>query len=113
MLSGRAAGTGGWDRWRGLRYGPVEDGQQAQRAAGVDVVALVTSAGGLDALSAVLGQLPPDLPAAVVVQQHLSGRGSQLVAILRRRTGHRVEWAEDGAGAVVTAPRPAAGSPAS
>jgi chemotaxis response regulator CheB len=33
----------------------------------------------------VLGALPEDLPAAVVVVQHLGGQGSQLVTILGRR----------------------------
>ncbi|NBH03318.1 chemotaxis protein CheB, partial [Amycolatopsis sp. SID8362] len=37
----------------------------------VPVVALVASTGGLDALSRVLGPLPADLPAAVLVAQHL------------------------------------------
>ncbi|MEW9552516.1 chemotaxis protein CheB [Nonomuraea sp. NPDC050783] len=65
-----------------------------------EVVALVASAGGLDALSAVLRELPADLPAAVVVQQHLGGRGSVLPQILRRLTGHQAEWAADGAALV-------------
>ena len=50
-----------------------------------DVVALVTSAGGLEALSTVLRALPSNLPAAVLVAQHLSGQGSRLAGILRRR----------------------------
>jgi chemotaxis response regulator CheB len=50
-----------------------------------DVVALVTSAGGLEAPSTVLRALPSDLPAAVLVAQHLSGQGSSLAGILRRR----------------------------
>ena len=65
-------------------------------AAAVDVVALVTSTGGLEALSTVLRGLPDDLPAAIVVQQHLSGSGSMLVEILRRRTRLAVEWAQPG-----------------
>jgi signal transduction histidine kinase/chemotaxis response regulator CheB len=67
-----------------------------KRVDGVDIVALVSSAGGLDALSAVLQGVPKTLPAAVVVQVHLGGQGSELVPILRRRTGHDIEWAEDG-----------------
>jgi two-component system chemotaxis response regulator CheB len=35
------------------------------------VVALVTSAGGLNALTQVLGRLPADLPAAILVVQHI------------------------------------------
>jgi PAS domain S-box-containing protein len=62
----------------------------------IGIVALVASAGGLDALSVVLRGLPDDLPAAVVVQQHLGGRGSALVPILQRQTRRDVVWAEDG-----------------
>jgi len=62
----------------------------------VEVIAVVTSAGGLDALSAVLAGLPEDLPAAVVVAQHLGGQGSRLVEILSRRVGLTVGWASDG-----------------
>ena len=39
-----------------------------------DVVALVASAGGIDALSAVLRDLPPDCTAAVLVALHLGGQ---------------------------------------
>ena len=42
------------------------------------VVALVTSADGLEALSAVLRDLPSPFPAAVIVAQHLNGKGSTL-----------------------------------
>ena len=40
--------------------------------------------------------LPEDLPAAVVVAQHLGGQGSTLVEILARRIPLPVEWARDG-----------------
>jgi signal transduction histidine kinase len=63
----------------------------------VEVVALVASAGGLEAISAVLRDLPKDLPATVLVAQHLSGQGSMLVGILERRTDLPVDWADDGA----------------
>ncbi len=73
------------------------------------VVALVASAGGLDALSEVLAALPAMLPAAVLVLQHLeSGRVSQLPEILAGRTPLRVQVATDGtelrAGTVYVAP---------
>ncbi|WP_432560870.1 chemotaxis protein CheB [Kineococcus sp. SYSU DK003] len=84
------------------------DEQRFARGRGVDVVALVASAGGLGALTVVLGDLPTDLPVAVVVQQHLGGHSSQLAPILRRRTGQEVVWAEDGmplrAGRVLVTP---------
>ena len=69
------------------------DGTASARA---EVIGLVTSAGGLQALTAVLRALPADLPAAVVVAQHLGGQGSQLVEILARRTALPVAWARTG-----------------
>jgi hypothetical protein len=70
---------------------------RAQTPTPIEVVALVTSAGGLQALSVVLGSLAEDFPAAIVVGQHLSGSGSSLVRILERRIALPVEWATDGA----------------
>ncbi|MEB4210168.1 chemotaxis protein CheB [Mycobacterium sp. 94-17] len=63
---------------------------------GVTLVALLASAGGLEALSTVLGDLPPDLPAAVIVQQHLGGHTSVLPTILSRLTGRSIGWATEG-----------------
>lgn len=73
------------------------------------MVALVASAGGLDALSEVLAGLPAAFPAAVLVLQHLeSGRQSVLPHILRGRTGLEVREAADGeplrAGTVYVSP---------
>jgi chemotaxis response regulator CheB len=63
----------------------------------LDVVAMAASLGGVRALSRVLGALPPDFPAAVVVVQHLSPRAPSLLAnILSRRTPLQVEQAMDG-----------------
>ena len=63
------------------------------------VVALVASAGGLDALSRVLAPLPADLPAAVLVALHQDpAQPSVLAALLRRRTRLLVEVAGDRAG---------------
>ena len=39
-----------------------------------DIVAITASLGGLDALSRVLGALPPDFPVPVLVVQHMSAR---------------------------------------
>ena len=72
----------------------MRDLDQVNGDTAVAVVALVCSAGGLEALTTVLGGLPVDLPAAVVVQQHL-GAGSRLAPLLKRRTGLPVEWAVD------------------
>jgi chemotaxis response regulator CheB len=76
--------------------------------ASFDLIALVASAGGLEALTVALRDLPEDLPVAVVVSQHLGGKGSLLVDILRRRIALPVSWAEEGAplkpGEVVVCP---------
>jgi two-component system chemotaxis response regulator CheB len=62
-----------------------------------DVVALAASAGGIEALSRVLGALPADFPAALVVVQHVvSHHKSRLAEILARRTPLRVQQAETG-----------------
>src|SRR3954454_24606487 len=51
------------------------------------IVALVCSAGGLDALTRVLAPLPADLPAAIIALQHLDPeRASQLPALLQARS---------------------------
>jgi two-component system chemotaxis response regulator CheB len=73
------------------------------------VVALGASAGGLEALHAVLAALPADLPAAVLIVQHLDPHHiSLLPEILGRRTPLAVKKAEDGdalrAGTVYVAP---------
>jgi two-component system chemotaxis response regulator CheB len=61
------------------------------------VVALVSSAGGLDALSQVLTPLPPSFPAAVIALQHTSPTAPGLLAdILARRTSLPVRFAADG-----------------
>jgi two-component system, chemotaxis family, protein-glutamate methylesterase/glutaminase len=65
--------------------------------AAFDVVALAASAGGIAALSQVLGSLPADFPAAIVVVQHLDPRHRSLMAdILRRRTALEVVQAAEG-----------------
>lgn len=74
-----------------------------------DVVAVAASAGGITALSALLGSLPPDFPAAIVVVQHLDPRHRSLLAeILSRRIKLKVKQAEEGerlrAGTVYIAP---------
>ena len=68
---------------------------------GFPVVALVCSAGGIDALTRVLAPLPADLPAALIVLQHLSPEHhSVLAALLDQRTALTVVEATDG-GALV------------
>jgi two-component system, chemotaxis family, protein-glutamate methylesterase/glutaminase len=65
--------------------------------AAFDIIALAASAGGLSALSSVLGALPTGFPAIMVVVQHLDPRHRSLMAdILNRRTPLQVKQAEDG-----------------
>jgi two-component system chemotaxis response regulator CheB len=61
------------------------------------VVAIAASAGGLRALSTVIGSLPADLPLPVLVVQHLDRRHETLIAdILGRRSKLKVKLAEHG-----------------
>ena len=65
---------------------------------GFDLVVVAASAGGLAALSTMLGSLPADFPVPVVVVQHVDPRRRSLMAdILGRRTALRVEQAVEGA----------------
>ena len=62
-----------------------------------DVVVIGASAGGLAALSAVLGGLPASFPAAIAVVLHLSpDHPSLLAGVLSRYTRLPVCWAHDG-----------------
>jgi two-component system chemotaxis response regulator CheB len=61
-----------------------------------DIVVMGASAGGLDVLRQILSDLPPDLPAAVLV--HVSADAPGLLAtVLGRRCALPVEEARDGA----------------
>lgn len=63
-----------------------------------DLIAIGTSAGGVEALPVVIGALPGDLAAAVLVVQHMmAGSGGHLVDIVQRRSALPVAWAEQGA----------------
>jgi two-component system, chemotaxis family, protein-glutamate methylesterase/glutaminase len=62
-----------------------------------DVVVMAASAGGLNALSHVLRQLPANFAAAILIVQHLDPHHRSLMAdILSRRTVLRVRQAADG-----------------
>jgi two-component system chemotaxis response regulator CheB len=66
-------------------------------ASGFPVIAFGASAGGLRALEQILGELPADFPAAIMVVQHLDRRYPSLLAeLLARRTALRVCEARDG-----------------
>ncbi|MGB3403235.1 MAG: chemotaxis protein CheB [Microcoleaceae cyanobacterium] len=61
-----------------------------------DIVAVAASAGGLNALTQVLSDLPAQFPAAVVVVQHLDPNHRSLIAnILSRHTPMQVKQAEE------------------
>ena len=74
-----------------------------------DTVVIGCSVGGTEALPRLLLHLPADLPAAVLIVQHLSATStSYLVDILRRSSQLAVQWAEHGTriehGRVLVAP---------
>lgn len=77
---------------RGAR---LRGAELAQAPSPVEVVSLAGSAGGIDALLAILPRLPRDFPAAILVQEHLGPR-SELVSILRARCSLRIRWAASG-----------------
>lgn len=85
------------------------DPRLASKTPSFDTVAIGSSAGGLAALTRLLSRLPTELPASVLVVQHLDPRHESLMAdILSRRTPLGVKQAEDGetieAGTVYIAP---------
>ena len=65
--------------------------------ANFDIVAVASSAGGLAALTMLLSSVPSDLPASLLVVQHLDPRHRSLMAeILARRTPLVVKQAQSG-----------------
>ena len=61
------------------------------------LIAIAASTGGPEALRRVLGDLPPDLPACIVIVQHiLPGMSQQLAEQLDRLGGPAVRQARDG-----------------
>jgi two-component system chemotaxis response regulator CheB len=62
-----------------------------------DIVAIAASAGGVQALTEILGRLPTNLPAIVVVVQHLDPRHRSLMPqIFGRRSNLPIHQAVDG-----------------
>jgi two-component system chemotaxis response regulator CheB len=79
-----------------LTFSPVSTYAAVDLAA-FDIVAIAASAGGLNAISAVLAPLPAEFPATIVIVQHLDPRHRSLLAeILSRRTTLPVKQAEEG-----------------
>lgn len=70
---------------------------QGKASRAFDIVALAASAGGVQALSRVVGALGEDFPAPVLIVQHVDRRHKSLLAeILQRRTPLRVNEAVEG-----------------
>jgi two-component system chemotaxis response regulator CheB len=66
-------------------------------SAAFDIVAMCASAGGFNALRAVLSDLPQDFPAALVVVQHLDPRHRSIMAeLLGRKAAVEVKQAAAG-----------------
>ncbi len=86
--------SGFW-AWRlSLKELQVSKGQSSIQ---LPVVTIGASAGGLEACRALLGHMPGDLPAAVVLILHLDPtHDSMMVDLLGRRTGLKVVQAADG-----------------
>jgi two-component system chemotaxis response regulator CheB len=75
-----------------------------------DVVAIAASAGGIQAIRAILAVLPAEFPTAILIQTHLNPTyPSRLADVLRPHSPLPVEWAVDGAalrqGTVTVAPQ--------
>lgn len=72
------------------------------------VIVVGTSAGGLDALRVLLGYLPADLPAAILLVMHIGSRPSILPDVLRRHSALPIAFARDQqelvSGTIVVAP---------
>ena len=65
---------------------------------GRNVIVIGTSAGGLEALDQLIGQLPTDLAASIVIVQHMApgNSGEPLLRRLGRHQAFRPKLAEDG-----------------
>jgi two-component system chemotaxis response regulator CheB len=62
-----------------------------------DTIIVGASAGGVDAVPRIIGQLPQDLPAAVVVVQHMAPHPNPMFAeIIARQSQIPVRWVEQG-----------------
>lgn len=74
-----------------------KDAPLNEQSRAFDIVAITASAGGVNALSTVLGRLPGDFPAAIVIVQHLDPHHRSMMAeVLSRRTLLTVKQAQEG-----------------
>ncbi|MDY6783838.1 MAG: chemotaxis protein CheB [Cyanobacteriota bacterium] len=81
-----------------MKHNPTSENRPPPSLEGTfDLVAFAASAGGLNALSRVLSNLPANFPAAIAIVQHLDPQHRSLMAdILSRRTSLSVKQAEEG-----------------
>jgi two-component system chemotaxis response regulator CheB len=63
------------------------DGHREARSRHRDLVLIGASAGGVDALKEVVGQLPPEFPAAILVVLHVSSSGTSVLPQILTRSG--------------------------
>jgi len=65
---------------------------------GHDIIVIGTSAGGLEALDALIGQLTADIPSSIFIVQHMAAdnSGGALLNRLSRHTAFACKFAEDG-----------------
>ena len=65
---------------------------------GRNIIVIGTSAGGLEALDALIGQLPTDLPASIFIVQHMTpeNKGGALLHRLSRHRAFGCKLAKDG-----------------
>ena len=95
--SRRKAATPGRGRPARRGDGAHPSGRNACAPAGFPVIAMAASAGGLKALSVILGGLPADFPAAIAIVMHLAPDHKSILAeILSRRTHLVVKQAHTG-----------------
>jgi two-component system chemotaxis response regulator CheB len=68
------------------------------RRKGRNIIVIGTSAGGLEALDQIIGQLPSDLPASILIVQHMAPEdtGAALLHRLGRHKAFNCKLAEDG-----------------
>jgi two-component system chemotaxis response regulator CheB len=73
-------------------------GDESTMRAGTRIIAIGTSAGGLEAIDALVAQLPTDLPASVFIVQHMApeSTGDALLHRLRKYRAFESKLAEDG-----------------
>ena len=61
-----------------------------------ELICIAASWGGVEALKIVLGGLPVGFSTPIAIAMHMSHKWSYLVEILKKHTGHCLQWAHDG-----------------